>query len=197
MFAGVRTIFVLPKAPPRQNKKKSEPGCSRVYPDTPEKDNIEQKEEQKQLKEENKLREVKKGSEPACEAPALKSDVKKRKKAFKQKNNRILKKKTKARGKQTNWLSSSEESDDSKIAGKAQTSDSDICLSETDHEEEQLAYLKPDTTLQPGDYVLVKFPTRNTRNIILANSFPTIPLQMNTFREIMDLFYRTYWTSLW
>ncbi|KAK9737286.1 hypothetical protein QE152_g10830 [Popillia japonica] len=140
-------IRPLPKAPPRQNKKKSEPGCSRVYPDTPEKDKIEQKEEQKQLKEEKKLRE---GSEPACEAPALKSDVKKRNKAFKQKDNRILKKKTKARGKrnkafkqkdnrilkkktkargkQTNWLSSSEDSDDSKIADKAQTSDSDILI---------------------------------------------------------------------
>ncbi|KAK9729583.1 hypothetical protein QE152_g15850 [Popillia japonica] len=69
--------------------------------------------------------------------------LKNERKTFTQKDNRILKKKTKARGKQTNWLSSSEESDDSKIADKAQTSDSDICLSETDHEEEQLAYLKP------------------------------------------------------
>ncbi|KAK9688503.1 hypothetical protein QE152_g35243 [Popillia japonica] len=143
----------LPKAPPRQNKRKSEPSCSRVYTDTPEQDKIERKEKQKQLK---------KDLNQHVEAPALKSDVKKRKKAFKQKDNRILKKKTKARGKQTNWLSSSEESDDSKIADKAQTSDSDICLSETDHDEEQLAYLKPDATLQPGDYVLVKFPTKKT-----------------------------------
>ncbi|KAK9711224.1 hypothetical protein QE152_g25622 [Popillia japonica] len=54
-------IRSLPKAPPiRQNKRKSEPGCPRVYIDTPEKDKIEQKEEQKQLKDEKKLREVKK-----------------------------------------------------------------------------------------------------------------------------------------